>query len=486
MTPPRAIVSETDTVLALTGISKRFGNSVALDAVSLRVKRGTVHALVGENGAGKTTLMRIAFGLTRPDAGLVTAAGSSRPITSPADAIGAGIGMVHQHFSNVPAMTVAENVSLGGRGRFDVARAAARVGEIGSRTGLDLDPHARVESLSVGAQQRLEIVKALAGQARTLILDEPTAVLAPVEAEELLLWLRAYASEGNSVVLITHKLGEALSVADVVTVLRRGRVVLVAAAVDLTPRGLASALLGEELASVPPSPPARPTNDIVAAVKHAELIDQRGVTVVRDANLEVRGGEIVGLAGVEGAGQRELLRVFATRTRADKGEVRVPPTAGFVPEDRHRDALVLDFTLLENVALKNSGARHGLVRWGNLEQRTRRLISEFDVRGGVATRTARMLSGGNQQKLILARELDGSPTLLVVENPTRGLDIRATQAVHDRLRAVAASGTAIVLYSSDLDEVLLLATRIFVLHAGRLRECALDRDAVGRAMLGVA
>jgi simple sugar transport system ATP-binding protein len=480
------MVSDADTVLALTDISKRFGQSVALDDVSLRVRRGTIHALVGENGAGKTTLMRIAFGLTRADAGDVTAAGSSRPITSPAEAIGAGIGMVHQHFSHVPGMTVAENVSLGQRGRYDAARAAERVTAIGSRTGLVLDPHARVESLSVGAQQRLEIVKALAREARTLILDEPTAVLAPAEAEDLLRWLRAYANQRNTVILITHKLGEALAVADVVTVLRRGRVVLTAPAVDLTPRGLATALLGEEPTSAAPKPQAVADNDVVVSLKHAELIDERGVTVLRDADLEVRGGEIIGLAGVEGAGQRELLRVLAARGRAVSGDVDVPSKAGFVPEDRHRDALVLDFTLGENVALKDSGTRRGLVSWRDIEERTQTLIREFDVRGGDATRTARALSGGNQQKLILGRELAGSPALLVVENPTRGLDIRATQAVHDRLRAVAGSGTAIVLYSSDLDEVLQLATRVFVLHAGRLRECALDRDAVGRAMLGVA
>jgi simple sugar transport system ATP-binding protein len=416
----------------------------------------------------------------------VTAAGWSRVITSPAEAIGAGIGMVHQHFSHVPAMTVAENVSLGGRGRYDRARAATRVAEIGSRTGLTLDPHARAESLSVGAQQRLEIVKALAREARTLILDEPTAVLAPAEAEELLRWLRAYADQGNAVVLITHKLGEALAVADVATVLRRGRVTLAAAAVDLTPRVLAMAILGEEMGSTSPPPRAVTDDDVVVSVKHAELIDERGVTVVRDADFEVRGGEIIGVAAVEGAGQRELLRVLATRGRATEGEVHVPSKTGFVPEDRHRDALVLDFTLGENVALRDAGARRGLVPWRDVERRTQTLIREFDVRGGDAARTARALSGGNQQKLILARELDGSPALLVVENPTRGLDIRATQAVHDRLRGVAESGTAIVLYSSDLDEVLQLATRVLVLHAGRLRECALDRDAVGRAMLGVA
>jgi ABC-type uncharacterized transport system ATPase subunit len=477
--------SDADVVLALSSISKRFGNFVALDDVSLLITRGTVHALVGENGAGKSTLMRIAFGLTRPDSGVVTAAGVRRPITSPTDAIAAGIGMVHQHFSNVPAMTVAENVALGGHGGFELARAARRVVEIGSRTGLDLNPLTAVESLPVGAQQRLEIVKALAREARTLILDEPTAVLAPSEAEELLRWLRAFAKQGNAVILITHKLDEALATADVVTVLRRGRVVLHALGRELEPRALADAILGSEIVAEPQVADATPSDDVVASVTDVQLTDERGVTVLREANVEIRAGEILGLVGVEGSGQRELLRVLARRATANRGEVRLPPTPGFVPEDRQRDALVLGFTIAENVALKGAGVRHGRLRWNDVERSTRTLIHAFDIRGD-ADRFVRTLSGGNQQRLVLARELDDSPRLLVVENPTRGLDIRATQAVHERLRAVARSGAAVVLYSSDLDEVLQLATRVFVLHAAELRECALDRDAIGRAMLGVA
>src|SRR5690242_3297415 len=293
--------------------------------------------------------MRIAFGLTRLDSGVVTAAGARRAITSPTDAIAAGIGMVHQHFSNVPAMTVAENVALGGHGGFELARAARRVVEIGSRTGLDLNPLTAVESLPVGAQQRLEIVKALAREARTLILDEPTAVLAPSEAEELLRWLRAFAKQGNAVILITHKLDEALATADVVTVLRRGRVVLRALGRELEPRALADAILGTEIVAEPQVADATPSDDVVASVTDAQLTDERGVTVLREANVEIRAGEILGLVGVEGSGQRELLRVLARRATANRGEVRLPPTPGFVPEDRQRDALVLGFTVAENV-----------------------------------------------------------------------------------------------------------------------------------------
>jgi simple sugar transport system ATP-binding protein len=405
--------------------------------------------------------------------------------------------MVHQHFTNVGAMTVAENVALGGRGRFDAGEAAARVAEISARTGLALDREARVEGLPVGAQQRLEIVKALARDARVLILDEPTAVLAPSEAEELLRWLGGYAAAGNSVVLITHKLREALGVADEVTVLRRGRVAVQAPAAAVTPESLAAAMLGELLAlplggavdDVTQARRAMPTDGAgppVAIARRLSIVDERGATVIRDASFDLRGGEIVGIAAVEGAGQHELLRALARRESATSGELRIPVEIGFVPEDRHRDALVLDFDAAENVALKGAGARRGAIPWRSVRQRTEALILDFDVRGGGVRQVVRSLSGGNQQKLVLARELDGHPSLLVVENPTRGLDIRATREVHERLRTAAAAGTAVVIYSSDLDEVLAVADRIFVIHAGRVVETAHDRDSVGRAMLGAS
>lgn len=486
-------------VLKLAGITKRFGATLALDDVSLEVRAGTVHALLGENGAGKTTLMRIAFGLAAADTGDVLADVPPRRIASAASAIAAHIGMVHQHFTNVPAMTVAENVALGGRGSFDMRRAAASVAEIGRRTGLVLDPYARADSLTVGAQQRLEIVKALARNARTLILDEPTAVLAPQETTELLAWLRSFADEGNAVVLITHKLREALAIADVVTVLRRGRVVRSGAAAETTIDALSSALLGAESGS-----PGSSTSDQNPSVENAltvdqdemrrsvvvarslSIVDEYGVARVRDATFEVRSGEILGVAAVEGSGQHELLRALAGRVAAADGDLEMSTSVGFVPEDRHRDALVLDFSLAENVALKGAGARRGRLDWSVLRSNAAALIARFDVRGGDANATARTLSGGNQQKLVLARELDGAPALLVVENPTRGLDIRATQDVHDRLRAAATAGAGVVVFSSDLDEVLSLATRVLVLHGGLVRECPRDREVVGRAMLGVA
>lgn len=475
-----------DTALALANITKRFGALVALDDVSLEVRRGSVHALLGENGAGKTTLMRVAFGLLAPDAGTVRAVGASPPIGSAADAIAAGIGMVHQHFTNVPAMTVAENVALGGHGRYSASDARERVARIGAETGLVLDPNARAGDLRVGAQQRLEIVKALARDARVLILDEPTAVLAPAEADELLRWIRTYAASGNSVVLITHKLREALSVADDVTVLRRGKRVLSAPASALDETSLAAAMLGETMAQ-PVATLASPTRPRaqVAAADAVTLRDERGVVTVRDASFVINGGEMIGIAAVEGAGQRELLRALAGRIAPSSGTLEIPDRVGFIPEDRHRDALVLEFALRENMALRGAGTRRGVMNWTAIGERTEALAREFDVRGGTPESRAGELSGGNQQKLVLARELDGSPALVVAENPTRGLDIRATAAVHDRLRAACAAGAAVVVYSSDLDEVLSLATRVLVVHAGAVRECPVDRDSVGRAMLGV-
>lgn len=449
----------------------------------MSVRRGTVHALLGENGAGKTTLMRIAFGLLRPDEGTLTITGQRTRIASARDAIDAGVGMVHQHFTNVGEMTVAENVALGGHGRFDAAAANRDVAKIGERSGLMLDPNARAVDLSVGAQQRLEIVKALARDARILILDEPTAVLAPQESVELLSWLRRFADEGNAVVLITHKLHEALSVADDVTVLRRGRLALQRTAHGLSADELASALLGEPAGVHEATTASRREDRVIVRAVGVDVVSAtRGV---RDVNLEIRAGEIIGVAAVEGSGQHELLRALSSRVVIARGKLELPKSIGFVPEDRHRDGVILPFSLLENVALKGSGARHGTLPLGQIRERTVALIAGFDVRGGNASSAMRALSGGNQQRLVLGREMEGSPELIVVENPTRGLDLRATRAVHERLKSAAAQGAAVVVYSSDIDEVLALATRVFVVHNGEVRETTLDRAQVGRAMLGL-
>ncbi|GAC1647471.1 MAG: ABC transporter ATP-binding protein [Gemmatimonadaceae bacterium] len=463
-----------------------FGVTQALDGASLTVSRGTVHALLGENGAGKTTLMRVAFGLLRPDTGRLRVHGRTVRFASPADAIAAGIGMVHQHFTLVPAMTVAENVALGGHGHFNIDQTRARIRQIGTTTGLNLDPDAPVSALPISAQQRLEIIKALARDASVLILDEPTAVLAPHEATELLAWLRRYAATGGTAIVITHKLREAISVADEVTVLRRGRTVLLTPAAEATEERLAEAMVGGAPPALSDDAGKETVLEAAVVVRAARLdvADEAGTIRVRGATLELRGGELLGIAAIEGAGQRELLRTLAGRLPPAAGTLEIPSDVGFVPEDRQQAAVILDFTLTENAALRGAGARRGLTGWKRTALRTTAFLERFDVRATSPDAYMRALSGGNQQKFVLARELDGEPPLLVVENPSRGLDIRATAAVHERLRHARAAGAAVIVYSSDLDEVLSLATRVAVVFAGVVREVRPAREAVARAMLG--
>jgi general nucleoside transport system ATP-binding protein len=485
--------------LSLRGIHKQFGAVRALHDVTLDVRAGTVHALLGENGAGKSTLMRVAFGLVRADRGTVAVHSTALTATfSPAMAIAAGVGMVHQHFSLVSAMTVSENIALGAHGRYDPATVHAQVQRIGVRTGLALDPAARVGDLPVSAQQRCEIVKALARAATVLILDEPTAVLAPDEAQALLAWLRAFVAEhpSHAVVLITHKLRDALAVADDITVLRRGERVAMGAASAFTEASLADAMLGPgtktEAMQQELVPQVAPHADSVGAHHHVitvdaiEVRDARGALRVRGASFAVRAGEIVGVAAVEGSGQHELLRAVAGLLPIAQGRLGAPDDIAFVPEDRHRDALLLDASLAENLALRDAGARRGRMDWRTFAARTTDLLARRDVRARDARVPARTLSGGNQQKFILARALDDAPPALVVENPTRGLDFRATAAVHEALRDARDAGIAILLYSSDLDEVLALADRVLALHNGVVHEVPRDRAVVGRAMLGAA
>jgi general nucleoside transport system ATP-binding protein len=488
--------------LALVGIVKCFGSVSALDGASLSVRPGTVHALLGENGAGKTTLMRIAFGMVRPDAGRLIMHGQLVSWRSPADAIMAGIGMVHQHFTLVPAMTVAENVELGagiaGGWRFERRAAEQRARALGRVSGLEIDPEARVAELSIAAQQRVEILKALGRNARILILDEPTAVLAPREAEDLLRWLRTYADGGGTAILITHKLREAMAVADDVTVLRRGRTVLAGRRTEADAiaeaKSLTRAMIGDNsdpatqrIESPRLSAPSAPSVGLpVVALDDVTASDSDRRETVR-ATCTVYAGEVVGVAGVERAGQHTLLRVLAGRIQPTSGRLTRPAQGqiGFIPEDRQQEGLVLDFSLTENVALRGAGKRRGRMSWSAIRRRTAQLVSEYDVRtSGVAT-AARTLSGGNQQRLVLARELDGQPVLVVAENPTRGLDVRATADVLDRLREARDAGVAVVLYSSDLDEVLALATRVLAVHAGTVREVAPQKDLVGHAILGL-
>ena len=504
-------------LLSLDGIAHTFGRVRALDGASLQVRAGSVHALLGENGAGKTTLMRVVFGLLRAQQGVMHWRGAPITMRSPSDALAHGIGMVHQHFTLVPSMTVAENIALGGHGGFDPQQAATRVRDVAARAGLVLDPNARVEDLPVGAQQRCEIVKALARDVTLLILDEPTAVLAPAEAAELLRWIRGYADAGNAVVLITHKLRDALAVADDITVLHRGRTVLTTPARDTDQARVADAMLGGATVRTADVLTGRDVTDMVSnvitdvtkdvvtgaadvvsrraasalprtvlALDAVTVRDANGVDRVRSATMHVHAGEIVGIGAVEGAGQRELLRVLAGRLSPTAGRRAIPESVGFVPEDRHRDALLLDAPLFENTALQGAGARRGVMDWNDVRVRTSALLHRFDVRASGAEVVARTLSGGNQQKLVLGRELEAAREALVVENPSRGLDFVATDAVHRALRAARDAGMAVVVYSSDLDEVVLLADRVFAMHDGTVIESVKHRDALGRAMLSGA
>ena len=470
--------------LSLQSIVKRFGAVTALDGASLTVARGTVHALVGENGAGKTTLMRIAYGLERPDSGIVAIDGQAVRLRAAADAIERSVGMVQQHFSLVPAMTVAENVALGGRGRYRPDEAAEQVRALAVRTSLHLDPEARVRDLAPSAQQRVELVKMFSRAARILILDEPTAVLAPAEARELMALLRRVADDGGAVVLVTHKLREALAIADDVTVLRRGRTVLSTGAHATSESELARVMFPEGPPPEPPGPATKHTGSVIAELRDVELRDRWGVARIRRASVSVRSGEILGVAGIEGSGYHEILLALAGRLAPSVGDVQLPSEIGFIPEHRQRDALIPAFSVTENVALRDASRVRGRIRWRDVARRTRDLIDQHDIRTHGVTALVRTLSGGNQQKLVLARELTGSPPLVVAESPTQGLDVRASMAIRARLHDARAAGAAVVAYASDLDELLALADRVIVAFGGSVHEVSLDADHIGRAMLG--
>lgn len=471
------------TLLALREISKRFGATNALDRVSFDVAAGEVHALLGENGAGKSTLMHIAYGMLRADSGSVLLGDRVTPgFASPREARAAGIGMVHQHFTSIPALSVGENIALAAGWRETGRRAERRAAEPIARLALPLDPAALVSSLSVQLRQRLEIVMALAANARILLLDEPSAVLAPPEVRELLRTVRGFASAGGAVVLITHKLDEVFAAADRVTVLRRGVVTLTGPLPVETPDSLARAMLGQELPATPRQPSL--LGDVAVRVRSLQIGN------APPASFEVRSGEIVGIAAIEGNGQRPLLRAVAgvSSDVIAGGAIELEGPVAFIPEDRTLEGLIADFSLTENVLLGLQDDASAWIDWSALRARTTALMAEFDVRAASADVAVSTLSGGNQQKLIFARAFARGPRVLVAEDPTRGLDIQATQAIHQRLRAAAAQGVAVLLHSSDLDEVLELSDRILVIADGVVREMpnGASRDAVGDAMIGRA
>jgi general nucleoside transport system ATP-binding protein len=472
--------------LELQRIGRRFGGVSALADADLSVNRGSIHAVLGENGAGKTTMMRIAYGMLRPDAGAIRVDESPRDFASPADAIAAGIGMVQQHPSNVGAMSAWENVILGGSGLVDVARDRREVQRLIQSLGFELDPDSRADDLTVASQQRLEIVKAIYHKARLLILDEPTAILAPDEAQALYAWLRGFVNRGGTAVVVTHKLEEARRYTDDVTVLRAGRTVLQAPSSDLTAEELTLAMIGESLPALPRVAGRATSGEVVLRAENVSVASARRTAAVRNASFEIRSGEIVGVAGVAGSGHHELLLAIAGRLPVTSGAIESRGAISIVPEDRHRDGVVDTFTLSENALIKDAGSRSGRIPWGAIRNRVRGFIDQFDVRAAGPWADMRTLSGGNQQKFVLARELSSQPALVVAENPTRGLDIRASAFVQSQLRAVRDRGASVVLYSTDLDELLGLSDRVLVVHAGAVGEVPLDRARIGAAMLGAA
>jgi general nucleoside transport system ATP-binding protein len=481
--------SSADLALELRGITKRFGAFVANDSIDFDLRQGEVHALLGENGAGKSTLMNVLYGLYKPDEGEIVVRGQHVGISSSADAIRLGIGMVHQHFMLIPVMTVVENIVLGAEpgshGHLDLTAARARVRELSAQYGLAVEPDAIIEEIGVGQQQRVEILKALYREARVLILDEPTAVLTPQEVDELVAVLRTLVAGGTSIILITHKLHEVLEVADRITVLRRGKKVATIDREGASERSLAELMVGREVLLDVERGPARPGEPMLS-VHDVWVHDDRGLDAVRGVSMEVRAGEIVGIAGVDGNGQSELIQALAGMRVPHAGRIelcgidvtRATPRetsnagVGHIPEDRQRHGLVLDFSIAENTALHDYDeppiARH---HWLDREAMTKRAaewIELYDVRGGGPAALARSLSGGNQQKVVLAREIQSNSQVLIAAQPTRGLDVGAIEYVHRRLVEQRDAGRGVLLVSFELDEVLDLADRILVMFGGQI------------------
>jgi simple sugar transport system ATP-binding protein len=482
-------VAAEEVVLEMRGIRKEFPGIVANDNVDLDVRRGEVHALLGENGAGKSTLMNILYGLYRPDAGEILAGGRPVSFGSARDAIQSGIGMVHQHFMLIPVMTVAENIVLGTEPRdgilLDERGAERRVRSLSEQFGLAVDPTALVSEITVGQEQRVEILKALYRGADILILDEPTAVLTPQEGRELFAIINSLKADGKSIIFISHKLNEVLEVADRITVLRRGRKIETVAREGATEAALARAMVGRDVLLRVEKRPAD-AGDVLLSVRDVHVLDDRGIPKVRGVSFDVRAGEIVGIAGVDGNGQTELIDAIAGLRKAEAGQIVIggrdvtgagaremlDAGIGHIPEDRQRRGLVLEFSIAENIALHDY-ARPPDARWGwlfpkRLIGRAASLIREFDVRGGGPLTRAGGLSGGNQQKLVAAREIARDPKVLIAAQPTRGLDVGAIEYLHRRLVAERDEGRAILLVSLELDEIFSLSDRILVIYEGEI------------------
>ena len=479
-----------ENVIEMREITKVFGEFVANDKINLELRKGEIHALLGENGAGKSTLMNMLAGLLEPTSGEIVVNGQVVKLDSPSKAASLGIGMVHQHFMLVEAFTVAENIILGSEltknGVLDIARASREILELSERYGLAVDPSAKVADISVGAQQRVEILKTLYRGADILIFDEPTAVLTPSEIDELMDIMKNLVKEGKSIILITHKLDEIRAVSDRVTVIRRGKSIETVEIAGATNADLAEMMVGRSVSFKTEKQPAQ-LKEVVLSIKDLVVNENRGVPAVKNLSLDVRAGEIVGIAGIDGNGQSELIQAITGLRKIESGSVELKGqsivglhprqitelSVGHVPEDRHRDGLVLEMMISENIALqtyyKEPLSKKGILNYTNIVDYAKKLMQEFDVRAASEIVPASALSGGNQQKAIIAREIDRNPDLLIVSQPTRGLDVGAIEYIHKRLIQERDNGKAVLVVSFELDEILNVSDRIAVIHDGKIQ-----------------
>lgn len=479
-----------DYVIEMLNIRKEFPGIVANDNITLQVIPGEIHALLGENGAGKSTLMSILFGLYKPDKGIIKVKGKEVNITNPNVATQLGIGMVHQHFKLVHNFTVTENIILGMEevrgGAIDIKSATNRIEELSKLYGLKVDPYAKIEDISVGMQQRVEILKMLYRNAEILIFDEPTAVLTPQEVGELMNIMRRLVKEGKSIILITHKLKEIKAIADRCTIIRKGKGIATVEVAETSTEKMAELMVGRKVSfSVQKAEPV--LKDVYLKVENLIVKDNRGLEAVKNVSFEIRGGEILGLAGVDGNGQTELVEAITGLRKVESGKIilngqeiqnldvrkRSEVGLGHIPEDRHKHGLVLDFYLEDNMILENyykePFSSRGILNRTEIRKYSDRLINEFDVRSGQGSKTiTRSMSGGNQQKAIIAREIDKSPLVLIVAQPTRGLDVGAIEYIHKRLVEERDKGKAILLFSLELDEILNVSDRIAVMYEGNI------------------
>ncbi|HEW2476734.1 TPA: ABC transporter ATP-binding protein [Streptococcus pneumoniae] len=479
-----------ENVIEMRDITKVFGGFVANDKINLHLRKGEIHALLGENGAGKSTLMNMLAGLLEPTSGEIAVNGQVVNLDSPSKAASLGIGMVHQHFMLVEAFTVAENIILGSEltknGVLDIAGASKEIKALSERYGLAVDPSAKVADISVGAQQRVEILKTLYRGADILIFDEPTAVLTPSEIDELMAIMKNLVKEGKSIILITHKLDEIRAVSDRVTVIRRGKSIETVEIAGATNADLAEMMVGRSVSFKTEKQASKP-KEVVLSIKDLVVNENRGVPAVKNLSLDVRAGEIVGIAGIDGNGQSELIQAITGLRKVESGSIELKGdsivglhprqitelSVGHVPEDRHRDGLILEMMISENIALqtyyKEPHSKNGILNYSNITSYAKKLMEEFDVRAASELVPAAALSGGNQQKAIIAREIDRDPDLLIVSQPTRGLDDGAIEYIHKRLIEERDNGKAVLVVSFELDEILNVSDRIAVIHDGKIQ-----------------